>query len=186
MLRLVLPAIKEILLVPGRTGFFCWILQCSWDSSEEGSPTARWSKFVDAFIDHFLLAETKAAHAAEFESRKQDSMSVWEIHMRFARLSKYVIYMLPIMEARVCRFVQGLIPLVINETAIAALNSDMNYGKMVAFSQATETHKLKNRMGREGSNKTRSAGNFSGTSGGGGGSRSTFRGGSSGTSQSFA
>ncbi|XP_070057814.1 uncharacterized protein [Nicotiana tomentosiformis] len=36
------------------------------DSREEGSPPARWSEFADAFIDHFLPAETKADHAVEF------------------------------------------------------------------------------------------------------------------------
>ncbi|XP_070034581.1 uncharacterized protein [Nicotiana tomentosiformis] len=134
-----------------------------------GSPPVRWSEFADAFVDHFLLAETKAARAAEFESLKQGSMSVWEYHMRFAHLFKYAIYMLPTMEARVHRFVQGLSPLVINEAATTALNSNMNYGKMVAFTQATETHKLKNIMEHESSNKARSAGNFGGFSGGGGG-----------------
>ncbi|XP_070036584.1 uncharacterized protein [Nicotiana tomentosiformis] len=155
-----------------------------WEESyEEGSPSARWGEFADAFIDHCLLAKTKVARAAEFESLRQDSLSVWEYHMRFAHLSNYVIYMMPTMEARVSRFVHGLSPLIINEAATAALNSDMNYGKMVAFSQATETCKLKNIMEREGSNKARSAGNFGGSSGGG---RSAFRGGSSGPSQSFA
>ncbi|XP_070045589.1 uncharacterized protein [Nicotiana tomentosiformis] len=38
----------------------------------------------------------------------------------------------------------GLSPLVINEAATTALNSDMNYGKMVAFVQAIETRKLRN------------------------------------------
>ncbi|XP_019258974.1 PREDICTED: uncharacterized protein LOC109237166 [Nicotiana attenuata] len=57
------------------------------------------------------------------------------------------------MEARVRRFVQGFRPLVINEAATAALNFDMNYGKMVLFSQATETRKLKNMMERQGSSK---------------------------------
>ncbi|XP_070019829.1 uncharacterized protein [Nicotiana sylvestris] len=79
------------------------------------------------------------------------------------------------MEARVRRFVQGTRPLVINEVAIAALNSDMNYGKMVAFTQAIENRKLKNKMEREGSIKAQSAGNLDGSSGGGG--KSTFRGG---------
>ncbi|XP_070039495.1 uncharacterized protein [Nicotiana tomentosiformis] len=58
--------------------------------------------------------------------------------MEFTRLSQYAILMLPTMESRVRRFMQDLSPLVINEAATAALNSDMNYGKMVAFSQATE------------------------------------------------
>ncbi|XP_070046643.1 uncharacterized protein [Nicotiana tomentosiformis] len=75
------------------------------DSREDGSPPARWSEFAYAFIDHFLHAETKAARAAEFESLKQGSMTVWVYHMRFVRLSKYAIYMLPAMEARVRRFV---------------------------------------------------------------------------------
>ncbi|XP_070046658.1 uncharacterized protein [Nicotiana tomentosiformis] len=130
------------------------------DSREEGSPPARWSKFVGAFMDHFLPAETRAIRAAEFENLKQRSKSVWEYHMEFTRLSKYVILMLPTMEARVRRFVQGLSPLVINEAATVALNSDMNYGKMVAFSQATENRKLKNRMEREGISKARSTDNF--------------------------
>ncbi|XP_070050496.1 uncharacterized protein [Nicotiana tomentosiformis] len=105
--------------------------------------------------------------------------------MEFARLSKYAIHMLPTMEARVHWFVQGLSPLVINEAATTAMNFDMNYGKMVAFSQATKTHKLKNIMERQSSCKARSSGNFSGSSGRGGG-RSAFRRGSSGPSQSFA
>ncbi|XP_070036970.1 uncharacterized protein [Nicotiana tomentosiformis] len=123
------------------------------DSCEEGSPPAKWSEFVDDFIDHLLPAETKAVHATEFESLKQGSMSVWEYHMRFAHLSKYSIFMLPTMEARVRWFVQGLSPLVINEAATTALNSDMNYGKMMAFAQATETRKLKNRVERESRSK---------------------------------
>ncbi|XP_070032136.1 uncharacterized protein [Nicotiana tomentosiformis] len=91
------------------------------------------------------------------------------------------------MESRVRRFVEGLSSLVINEAATATLNSDMNYGKMVAFSQATKTRKLKNRMERESSNKDRSAGNFSSTTGGcGGGGRIAFKGRSSGSSKYFS
>ncbi|XP_070003088.1 uncharacterized protein [Nicotiana sylvestris] len=130
------------------------------DSREEGHPPARWSEFVDAFIDHFLPVETRAAHAAEFENLRQGNRSVWECHMEFARLSKYAIHMLPTMEARVRWFVQGLNSLTINEASMAALNSDMNYGKMVTFAQATENRKLKNRMEREGSSKARSTGNM--------------------------
>ncbi|XP_070057231.1 uncharacterized protein [Nicotiana tomentosiformis] len=155
------------------------------ESREEGSPPTRWSEFADAFIDHFLHTETKEARAAEFESLRQDSLSVWEYHMRFARLSKYAIYMLPTMEARVCRFIQGFSPVVINEAATSALNSEMNYGKMVVFAQAIENRKMKNIIEREGSSKARSAGNFSDSVGGGGG-RSSFMGGSLGPSQSFA
>ncbi|XP_070015417.1 uncharacterized protein [Nicotiana sylvestris] len=62
------------------------------------------------------------------------------------------------MEARVRRFVQGLNHLTINEASTAALNSNMNYGKVVAFAQATENRKLKNRIEREGNNKDRSTG----------------------------
>ncbi|XP_070032207.1 uncharacterized protein [Nicotiana tomentosiformis] len=153
------------------------------ESREEISPPAKCNGFADAFIDHFLPAETKAAHATEFENLRQGSPSVWDYHMRFACLSKYVIYMLPTMDAIVRRFVQGLSPLVINEAAITALNSDMNYGKMVAFTQAIDTRKLRNRMEREGSNMARSTGNFGGSTGGG---RSSFRGGLLGPSQSFA
>ncbi|XP_070054553.1 uncharacterized protein [Nicotiana tomentosiformis] len=87
------------------------------------------------------------------------------------------------MEARVRRFVQGFTFLVINEAATTALNSDMNYGNMVAFSQATEARKLNFRMERESSSRARSAGNFGDSFGGG---RSAFRGGSSGPSQSYA
>ncbi|XP_070057309.1 uncharacterized protein [Nicotiana tomentosiformis] len=166
---------------------FCYVskeVEYSWfelweESREEGSPPVRWGKFVDAFIDHFLHAETKAACAAEFESLRQDILNVWEYLMRFAHLSKYAIYMLPTMEPRLRRFVQGLSPLVINEVTTAALNYDMNYGKMVAFAQATETRKFRNRMEREGSNKARSVGNFGGSSSSG---RSAFKGGSLGPS----
>ncbi|XP_070054245.1 uncharacterized protein [Nicotiana tomentosiformis] len=137
------------------------------ESREEGSPPARWNEFTDAFIDHFLPAETKAAHAVEFESLRQGSLTVWEYYMKFTHLSKYSIYMLPTMEARVRRFVQGLSPLVINEAATAALNSDMNYGKMVAFAQATEDRKLKRKRELDNNKKTRSTGNLSGSYSGG-------------------
>ncbi|XP_070039505.1 uncharacterized protein [Nicotiana tomentosiformis] len=151
------------------------------DSREDGGPAKRWSEFANAFIDHFLPVETRAARAVEFENLKQGSRSVWEYHMEFACLSKYAIHMLPTMEARVRRFVQSLSPLVINEATIAALNSDMNYGKMVAFAQSTEDCKLKNRREREGTSKARSAGNFGESFGGG---RSAFRRGSSRPTQS--
>ncbi|XP_070036830.1 uncharacterized protein [Nicotiana tomentosiformis] len=152
------------------------------ESREEGNPPVKWGEFIDAFMDHFLPAETKAARAAEFESLKQGSMNVWEYHIEFACLSNYAIHMFPTMVARVRRFVQGLSPLVINEASTAALNSDMIYGMMVAFAQATETRKLKNRMEHQSSSKARSAGNFGGSSGGGSG-RSAFKGGSSRPSQ---
>nr|XP_009796158.1 PREDICTED: uncharacterized protein LOC104242779 [Nicotiana sylvestris] len=139
------------------------------DAREEGSPPVRWSEFVDAFMDHLL-----AACAAEFEKLKQGSRSVWEYHMEFARLSKYVIHMIPTMDARVRRFVQGLSALLINKAATTAFNSDMNYEKMVAFAQATETCKLKNMMEREGRSKARSAGHLGDAFGGG---RLAFRGG---------
>ncbi|XP_070041018.1 uncharacterized protein [Nicotiana tomentosiformis] len=110
------------------------------DSRDEGSLLARWSEFADALMDHFFPFETRAARATEFENLKQGSKSVWEYHMEFVRLSKDAIFMLPTME--------GLSPLVINDAATTALNSDMNYRKMIAFAQATENRKLKNRMCR--------------------------------------
>nr|XP_009799088.1 PREDICTED: uncharacterized protein LOC104245212 [Nicotiana sylvestris] len=124
------------------------------DSRGEGSSPARWSEFANAFIDHFLPAETRAARVAEFENLRQGNKSVWGYHIEFARLSKYAIYMLPTMEAR-----------------------------MVAFAQATENRKLKNRMEREGNSKARSTGNMGELLGR---ERSAFRGGSSGPSQSVA
>ncbi|XP_070036472.1 uncharacterized protein [Nicotiana tomentosiformis] len=87
------------------------------------------------------------------------------------------------MEARVRRFVQGLSPLVINEAATTSLNLDMNYGKMVAFAQAPEDRKFKNKSEREGTDKAQSAGNFGESFDGG---RSAFTGGSSGSTQSNA
>ncbi|XP_070046803.1 uncharacterized protein [Nicotiana tomentosiformis] len=103
--------------------------------------------------------------------------------MEFARLSKYAILILPTMEARVWWFILRLSTLVINEAATPALNSDMNYGKIVAFAQATEDRKIKNMREREGTSKARSTGNFGESFGGG---RSSLRGGSSGPSQSHA
>ncbi|XP_070003401.1 uncharacterized protein [Nicotiana sylvestris] len=152
-------------------------------SREEGRPPARWSEFADAFLDHFLPAKTRAARATEFENFRQGNRSVWEYYMEFARLSKYAIHMLPTMEARVRRFVQGLNSLTINEASTATLNADMNYGNMVAFSHATKNLNLKNIMEREGNSKARSTGNMGESLGGG---RSAFRGGSSGPSQYIA
>ncbi|XP_070017401.1 uncharacterized protein [Nicotiana sylvestris] len=120
--------------------------------------------------------ELWAARAAEFENPKQGSKSVWEYHMVFARLSKYVIHIFPIMEARVRRFVQGLNPLTI-------MNSNMNYGKMIAFTQSIESRKLKNGMERDGNSKDRSRGNMGESLGGG---RLVFREESPGSSQSVA
>nr|XP_009793884.1 PREDICTED: uncharacterized protein LOC104240707 [Nicotiana sylvestris] len=71
------------------------------DSREEGSPPTRWTEFADAFIDHFLPAESKASRATEFETLKQGSKGVLEYHMEFACLSMYAIHMMPTMEARV-------------------------------------------------------------------------------------
>ncbi|XP_070017304.1 uncharacterized protein [Nicotiana sylvestris] len=115
-----------------------------WENSRgEGRPPARWDEFVYAFMDHLFPAETMAARSTEFEVLKQGSMSVWEYHMEFVRLSKYAPQLVSTMDARVRRFVQGLSPLVVNEAATMALHSDMNYGKIVGFAQATEARKLK-------------------------------------------
>ncbi|XP_070044958.1 uncharacterized protein [Nicotiana tomentosiformis] len=48
------------------------------DSREEGSPPARWSAFADAFMDHLLPTEIRAARVAEFENLKQGSRSVYQ------------------------------------------------------------------------------------------------------------
>nr|XP_009796458.1 PREDICTED: uncharacterized protein LOC104243031 [Nicotiana sylvestris] len=128
------------------------------DSRREGRPPAIWDEFVDAFMDHFLHAETIAARATEFEILNQGSMSVWEHHMEFVRLFKYAPQLVSTMDARVRRFVQGLSPLVVNEAATAALHSDMNYGKIVGFAQATEARKLKIRAERESSSRARLVG----------------------------
>ncbi|XP_070025345.1 uncharacterized protein [Nicotiana sylvestris] len=72
-----------------------------------------------------------AAHATEFEVIKQSSMSVWEYHMEFVRLSKYAPQLVSIMDARVRRFVQGLSPLVVKEDidcyALVDLGSSLSY-----------------------------------------------------------
>ncbi|XP_070002983.1 uncharacterized protein [Nicotiana sylvestris] len=130
------------------------------DSRGEERPPARWDEFVDTFMDHFLPAETMTACATEFEVLNQGSMSVWEYHMEFVRLSKYAPQLVLTMDARVRRFVQGLSPLVVNEASTAALHSDMNYGKIVGFAQATEARKLKIRAERESSSRARSAGHL--------------------------
>nr|XP_009781102.1 PREDICTED: uncharacterized protein LOC104230065 [Nicotiana sylvestris] len=70
------------------------------DSREEGKPPVKWSEFANAFIDHFLPAETRSTHAIEFENLKQGSKDVWGYYMDFACLSKYVIHISPTMEAR--------------------------------------------------------------------------------------
>nr|XP_009803073.1 PREDICTED: uncharacterized protein LOC104248504 [Nicotiana sylvestris] len=109
------------------------------DSHRDGSPLARWNEFVDAFMDHFLPAETMAARATEFEILKLGNMSVWEYHMEFVRLSKYVPQLVSTMDVRGRRFVQGLSPLV-----------------------ATEARKLKIRAERESNSRDRSAGHSRG------------------------
>nr|XP_009784075.1 PREDICTED: uncharacterized protein LOC104232547 [Nicotiana sylvestris] len=78
--------------------------------------------------------------------------------MEFVRLSKYAPQLVSTMDARVRRFIQGLSPLVVNEAATSALHSDMNYGKIVGFTQATEARKLKIRAERESSSRARLAG----------------------------
>ncbi|XP_075100745.1 uncharacterized protein LOC142176607 [Nicotiana tabacum] len=146
------------------------------DSHGKGRPPDRWDEFVDAFTDHFLPAETMAARATKFEILKQGSMSVWEYHMEFVRLSKYAPQLVSTMGDRVRRFVQGLSPLVVNEVATVALHSDMNYGKIVGFAQATEARKLKIRGGRESNSRARLVGHSG---------RPVQRRGPSGSSQSY-
>ncbi|XP_070039567.1 uncharacterized protein [Nicotiana tomentosiformis] len=75
------------------------------ESHEEESPPTKWTEFADAFIDHFLPAESREARDVEFENLKQGSMSVWDYHTRFADPFKDAAYMMPTMEARVHRFV---------------------------------------------------------------------------------
>ncbi|XP_070020045.1 uncharacterized protein [Nicotiana sylvestris] len=77
------------------------------DSRGEVRPPARWDKFVDTFMDHFLPVETMAARATEFEVLKQGSMSVWEYYMEFVRLSKYAPQLVSTMDARVRCGVRG-------------------------------------------------------------------------------
>ncbi|XP_033508720.1 uncharacterized protein [Nicotiana tomentosiformis] len=155
------------------------------ESHEEGDPSTNESEFTKAFIDHFFPVKTRVVRTAKFENLKEGNPSVWDYQLKFVDLSRYALYMFPTIEARVCRFVRDLSPLVIHEATTADLNSDMNYEKMVAFAQVTETRKLRSMMERDNTKKAPSASNFSGSFSGGGG-KIFFRRGSSGPPQSIA
>ncbi|XP_075108870.1 uncharacterized protein LOC142180710 [Nicotiana tabacum] len=164
----------------------------TWEESRgEDADPVTWKEFADAFLNHFLPIEVLEAKALEFESLRQNDMSVNEYYLKFVSLAKYAPDMVSDLRARVRQFVLGISDDLFADANIAAQKNDITITKMVTFVQGNEDRlkeeeRLRKEKDREFSKRAKSAGNFSHGGSQVGGNRQFFKKSKSGPTPSSA
>ncbi|XP_070057967.1 uncharacterized protein [Nicotiana tomentosiformis] len=75
-----------------------------------GAAPLTWDKFSTLFMDHFLPYSLRQKYARDFERLVQTpDMDVSTYSTKFCNLARYAPYLVPTQEARVQKFVDGLI-----------------------------------------------------------------------------
>ncbi|XP_070046294.1 uncharacterized protein [Nicotiana tomentosiformis] len=75
-----------------------------------GAAPLTWDEFTKLFMNHFLPESLMQKYARDFERLVQTpDMDVSTYNTKFCKLSRYAPYLVPTEEARVQRFVDGLV-----------------------------------------------------------------------------
>ncbi|XP_070035732.1 uncharacterized protein [Nicotiana tomentosiformis] len=77
---------------------------------QAGAAPLTWDEFSKLFMDHFLPDSLRQKYARDFERLVQTpDMDVSTFNTKFCNLARYAPYLVPTQEARVQRFVDGLV-----------------------------------------------------------------------------
>ncbi|XP_075095741.1 uncharacterized protein LOC142173830 [Nicotiana tabacum] len=103
-----------------------------------GATPLTWEEFTKLFMNHFLLDSLMQKYARDFERLVQTpDMDVSTYNTKFCKLARYAPYLVPAEEARVQRFVDGLVGRLYS--AVAPQMKTLSYSDAIDLSRKIET-----------------------------------------------
>ncbi|XP_070054479.1 uncharacterized protein [Nicotiana tomentosiformis] len=93
----------------GSHSLLFWLL---WEASERRRPVGAapltWHEFSVLFLEKFIPQSRREELRRQFEQLCQDGMSVMQYEMRFSKLARHVVWLVPTDRERIMRFIDGL------------------------------------------------------------------------------
>ncbi|XP_070022531.1 uncharacterized protein [Nicotiana sylvestris] len=126
-----------------------------------GAAPLTWDEFTKLFKNHFLLDNLMQQHARDFERLVQTpDMDVSTYNTKFCKLAIYAPHLVPAEEARVQRFVDGLVCRLY--TAVAPQMKTLSYSDVVDLARKIENKGREDRVASDLCKKDKIGGAFSG------------------------
>nr|XP_009775946.1 PREDICTED: uncharacterized protein LOC104225781 [Nicotiana sylvestris] len=126
-----------------------------------GTTPLTWDKFTKLFKNHFLLDSLMQQYARDFERLVQTpDMDVSTYNTKFCKLAIYAPHLVPTEEARVQRFVDGLVGRLY--TAVAPQMKTLSYSDIVELARKIENKGREERAASDLRKKAKTGGAFSG------------------------
>ncbi|XP_075076877.1 uncharacterized protein LOC142163486 [Nicotiana tabacum] len=127
----------------------------------EGAPPLTWDEFTKLFKNHFLPDSLMQQYARDFERLVQTpDMDVSTYNTKFCKLAIYAPHLVPTEEARVQRFVDGLVSRLY--TAVALQMKTLSYSNVVDLARKIENKGREERTSSDLRKKAKTRGAFSG------------------------
>nr|XP_016455149.1 PREDICTED: uncharacterized protein LOC107779268 [Nicotiana tabacum] len=109
-----------------------------------GAPPLTWDEFTKLFKNHFLPDSLMQQYARDFERLVQTpDMDVSTYNTKFCKLAIYVPHLVPIEEARIQRFVDGLVGHLY--TALSPQMKTLSYSDVVDLARKIENKRREER-----------------------------------------
>nr|XP_009801879.1 PREDICTED: uncharacterized protein LOC104247536 [Nicotiana sylvestris] len=126
-----------------------------------GAPPLTWYEFTKLFKNHFLLDSLMQQYARDFERLVQTpDMDVSTYNTKFCKLAIYAPHLVPTEEARVQRFVDGLVGRLY--TTVAPQMKTLSYSDVVDLARKIENKGREERAANDLRKKAKTGGAFSG------------------------
>ncbi|XP_075096222.1 uncharacterized protein LOC107778573 [Nicotiana tabacum] len=126
-----------------------------------GAPPLTWDEFTKLFKNHFLPDSLMQKYARDFERLVQTlDMDVSTYNTKFCKLDIYAFYLVPTEEARVQRFVDGLVGRLY--TVVAPQMKTLSYSDVVNLARKIENKGRDERAASELRKKAKTRGAFNG------------------------
>ncbi|XP_070015729.1 uncharacterized protein [Nicotiana sylvestris] len=126
-----------------------------------GAPPLTWDEFTKLFKNHFLPDSLMQKYARDFEKLVQTlDMDVSTYNTKFCKLDIYAFYLVPTEEARVQRFVDGLVGRLY--TVVAPQMKTLSYSDVVNLARKIENKGRDERAASELRKKAKTRGAFNG------------------------
>ncbi|XP_070057850.1 uncharacterized protein [Nicotiana tomentosiformis] len=126
-----------------------------------GATPLTWDEFTKLFVNHFLPDSLMQKYARDFERLVQTpDMNVSTYNTKFCKLARYAPYLVPTEEARVQRFVDGLVGHLY--TAVAPHMKTLSYFDAVGLARKIENKGRDERATSDLRKKAKTGGSFSG------------------------
>ncbi|XP_075098076.1 uncharacterized protein LOC142175390 [Nicotiana tabacum] len=126
-----------------------------------GAAPLTWDEFSKLFMDHLLPDSLRQKYARDFERLVQTpNMDVSTYNTKFCNLARYAPYLVPTHEARVRRFVDGLVGRLY--TAVALQIKTLSYTDVVDLARKIENKGRDERASSELRKKAKTEGSFNG------------------------